>query len=80
MITFNCIVFLGVIVFFFSPADAMMNLERLVSGHLYLTPVITMFTNSSYLPSCEVMVNAVVKVGVCMYVLYLASDTSCTLL
>ncbi len=46
-----------------------MNLERLVCGHLYLTPMITMFINPSNVPSCDVMVTAFVKV--CMVLTFL---------
>lgn len=39
-----------------------MNLERLACGHLYLTPVINMFTNTSNVPTSQVMVDAIIKV------------------
>ena len=51
------------IVFTSISADIMVNLERLVCGHLYLSTALTMFTNQQNVPQLADFVSATVEVS-----------------
>ena len=43
----------------------MLNLERMVCGHLHLSAMITMFTNQQNVPNLPVLVQATMRVSSC---------------
>ena len=47
--------------------DVVTNLERLACGHLYLEPIIAMFTHKFSVPNSGDVVEAVIKVRMQLY-------------
>ena len=61
-IIWSCFKPVVVLVVSLSSLDALLNLERLVCGYLYLSPVITMFSSPRNVPCPSEFSQAVVKV------------------